>query len=445
MPRLGSLRALRAPLRCAVLTLSLALSRPIATNRGKRLYLAVGAIAGMAVTPLLLWGEGATAHSLAALLAAVAEVSLFLMWLSFFGAMRLGDTLTLLVMSYGVGALLFLATLIGGQGALVAASIAFPLLSVASLMLSGRLISQRGGSELFDGDGSALVQAGEPTGTKGPSSIFKSIPALKMTLALACYSLAFSLLSAMAFSGGAALPAGYLVEPVCIVVLAGVYILYAQFAKDAAKPYALYRAVAPVMGLGFACLAALVGQPAIGGGMVVTGYLLFEVLALNDYCNIVKANDASLFRTMAFGRLAISAGMLVGWAVGFFADHASFTALALPAWPSCSSQPPLCSLIAIACPLASIADDRAIREERDMRPSKGTALANFAVSRKLSKRETEVFGYLIAGRTTSYIAERLFVAESTVRAHVYNIYQKADVHSRMELMDAFDAFWSEES
>lgn len=77
-------------MRCAVLTLSLALSRPIATNRGKRLYLAVGAIAGMAVTPLLLWGEGATAHSLAALLAAVAEVSLFLMWLSFFGAMRLG-------------------------------------------------------------------------------------------------------------------------------------------------------------------------------------------------------------------------------------------------------------------------------------------------------------------------------------------------------------------
>ena len=65
-------------MRCAVLTLSLALSRPIATNRGKRLYLAVGAIAGMAVTPLLLWGEGATAHSLAALLAAVADVAEFL-------------------------------------------------------------------------------------------------------------------------------------------------------------------------------------------------------------------------------------------------------------------------------------------------------------------------------------------------------------------------------
>ena len=179
--------------------------------------------------------------------------------------------------------------------------------------------------------------------------------------------------------------------------------------------------------------------------MVVTGYLLFEVLALNDYCNIVKANDASLFRTMAFGRLAISAGMLVGWAVGFFADHASFTALAVAGMAIVLVTVTLVFTDRDRMPLASIADDRAIREERDMRPSKGTALANFAVSRKLSKRETEVFGYLIAGRTTSYIAERLFVAESTVRAHVYNIYQKADVHSRMELMDAFDAFWSEES
>lgn len=54
------------------------------------------------------------------------EVSLFLMWLSFFGAMRLGDTLTLLVISYGVGALLFLVALMGGERTLLGASIVFP-------------------------------------------------------------------------------------------------------------------------------------------------------------------------------------------------------------------------------------------------------------------------------------------------------------------------------
>ena len=197
-----------------------------------------------------------------------------------------------------------------------------------------------------------------------------------MTLALACYSLAFSLLSAMAFSGGAALPAGYLVEPVCIVVLGRrLHPLRAVCEGRSKALCALSRLVAPVMGLGFACLAALVGQPAIGGGMVVTGYLLFEVLALNDYCNIVKANDASLLLALAFGRLAISAGMLVGWAVGFFADHASFTALAVAGMAIVLVTATLVFTDRDRMPLASIADDRAIREERDMRPSKGTALA----------------------------------------------------------------------
>ena len=67
----------------------------------------------------------------------------------------------------------------------------------------------------------------------------------------------------------------------------------------------------------------------------------------------------------------------------------------------------------------------------------------FSESIGLSKRESEVLSLLLSGRTTSYAAEKLFVAESTVRAHVHNIYRKADVHSRMELMDAFDQFWNE--
>ena len=383
-------------MRCAMLAISLTLSCVIATDRGKYCFLALGAVAGIAVPPLLLWGGSEEAHSVAALLTAMTEVSLFLMWLSFFGAMRLGDTLTLLVISYGVGALLFLVALMGGERTLLGASIVFPLLSAAALVFSSRL-------------------------------------------------LAFSLLAAMAFSGSFALPASYLAEPVCIVVLAGVYILYAQFAKDAAKPYVLYRAVAPSMGLGFALLAISGGESIAGEGMVMIGYLLFEVLALNDYCNIVKANDASLFRTMAIGRLAISVGMLAGWTAGFFSGSVSVAALAVFGMTIVLITATLVFTDRDRMPLVSIADDRAISEDRDLRLDKSTALASFAAECKLSKRETEVFDYLIAGRTTSYVAERLFVAESTVRAHVYNIYQKADVHSRMELMHAFDAFWAKHS
>ena len=50
---------------------------------------------------------------------------------------------------------------------------------------------------------------------------------------------------------------------------------------------------------------------------------------------------------------------------------------------------------------------------------------------------------MIAGGTTSFAAEKLFIAESTVRAHVHSIYRKCGVHSRMELMDAFDECWME--
>ena len=223
-------------MRCAMLAISLTLSCVIATDRGKYCFLALGAVAGIAVTPLLLWGGSEEAHSVAALLTAMTEVSLFLMWLSFFGAMRLGDTLTLLVISYGVGALLFLVALMGGERTLLGASIVFPLLSAAALVFSSRLISRRGGTALFDNESTEPPKDEALSEETSIRNVTKSIPALKMTLALVCYSLAFSLLAAMAFSGSFALPASYLAEPVCIVVLAGVYILYAQFAKDAAKP-----------------------------------------------------------------------------------------------------------------------------------------------------------------------------------------------------------------
>lgn len=53
----------------------------------------------------------------------------------------------------------------------------------------------------------------------------------------------------------------------------------------------------------------------------------------------------------------------------------------------------------------------------------------------LSAREEEVLRLLSAGRTRSYIAETLFISESTVATHSKRIYQKMDVHSKQELID----------
>ena len=140
--------------------------------------------------------------------------------------------------------------------------------------------------------------------------------------------------------------------------------------------------------------------------------------------------------------------MLLGWIVGYGMQ---------PAMEATGSGTVLAvfALFAVLCTatlvftdrdrqmLVSIADDQAVSEERDASVHKEDFYDEFAESIGLSKRESEVLSLLLAGRTTSYAAEKLFVAESTVRAHVHNIYRKADVHSRMDLMDAFDRFWSE--
>ncbi|MEZ4874135.1 MAG: response regulator transcription factor [Flavobacteriaceae bacterium] len=50
----------------------------------------------------------------------------------------------------------------------------------------------------------------------------------------------------------------------------------------------------------------------------------------------------------------------------------------------------------------------------------------------LSKREIEVLEQLSTGLSYTVIAENLFLSPSTVRKHIENIYQKLQVHSKIE-------------
>jgi DNA-binding NarL/FixJ family response regulator len=50
----------------------------------------------------------------------------------------------------------------------------------------------------------------------------------------------------------------------------------------------------------------------------------------------------------------------------------------------------------------------------------------------LSHREIEVLEQLSKGLSYTVIAENLFLASSTVRKHVENIYAKLQVHSKLE-------------
>lgn len=71
------------------------------------------------------------------------------------------------------------------------------------------------------------------------------------------------------------------------------------------------------------------------------------------------------------------------------------------------------------------------------------ACAVLADRHGLSKREREVFGYLVQGYTSPYIAKALFISDSTVRSHTKSIYRKFEASSRTNLIEIVRRFAEE--
>ena len=56
----------------------------------------------------------------------------------------------------------------------------------------------------------------------------------------------------------------------------------------------------------------------------------------------------------------------------------------------------------------------------------------------LTAREREVLLLLAQGRTRGVIAERLGISTGTAHTHIAHVYQKMEVHSQQELIDAIE-------
>lgn len=73
------------------------------------------------------------------------------------------------------------------------------------------------------------------------------------------------------------------------------------------------------------------------------------------------------------------------------------------------------------------------------------ACTQVSTSSGLTPRETEAFRLLARGRSISYIADELVIAQSTAKGYVKNIYAKLGVHSRQELIDQVEKAFEEMS
>jgi DNA-binding CsgD family transcriptional regulator len=82
-----------------------------------------------------------------------------------------------------------------------------------------------------------------------------------------------------------------------------------------------------------------------------------------------------------------------------------------------------------------------ITRKQPANPARGGAtgaagLAAIPAGWGLTARENEIVALLIAGKTNNEIAETLFISAKTVETHLYNIYRKTDVSSRVQLVAA---------
>ena len=67
-------------------------------------------------------------------------------------------------------------------------------------------------------------------------------------------------------------------------------------------------------------------------------------------------------------------------------------------------------------------------------------IESFGAEWSLSNREMEVLPLLLSGKTATYISEKLFIARGTTKTHIYNIYRKMGIHSKMEMFDMFEEY-----
>ena len=67
--------------------------------------------------------------------------------------------------------------------------------------------------------------------------------------------------------------------------------------------------------------------------------------------------------------------------------------------------------------------------------AKKKLLSIYSEKNNLSRREAEVLAEVIDGRTNAEISDKLSISVSTVKKHVYNIFNKTGVSSRSQLLN----------
>lgn len=224
------------------------------------------------------------------------------------------------------------------------------------------------------------------------------------------------------------------------LIVAGVgiilLVLYLVLKQPAVEVFSLYTPIVPTFVAGLVLLTLLSSnQASVGNGLVLLAVYSTDMLVM------ITSTDIA-FRTRR--PVALTFGMaLFGMRLGTTLASGLVYAFMMAGWldGSTSSVAYLIGIIVVVLvgnvvftpvDLAKLYKSRPLKEAAG---EAGNRCATLAEQCGLTPRETEVLTLLSEGRSAPYIADKLCIAESTVKHHISSIYRKIGVCDRQSLMD----------
>ena len=350
-PAFGAVECFGLPFELSELAMRLAfvclfffLWKKLETSKGRNMLIAACVIGGPLSTVAIVLVNGTALIAPVAFLMAFADASIFILWLCFFGHMRVGETALYMSLSYCIGGIVCLLVQMAPSQTCTAIAAVLPVASAMMFHLSNKYYSAEAEKpELFEATDleTSLADDGEN---------YRYL--LRLAIALGLCAFSFGTTSSSLFYGSVeSLLPGPLVESACCIVLAAICGIIMFVTKQQQDLYLLYKFVPIVLVAGLMLLETSNAVVTTAGTSLVNlGYLMFEITALNDFCTAAKSLNRSLVRTFSSARIAITIGLLAGWVITACVHGSGSTALRLPCaapyqfWassplqPSCSPQ-----------------------------------------------------------------------------------------------------------
>ncbi len=184
-------------------------------------------------------------------------------------------------------------------------------------------------------------------------------------------------------------------------------------------------------GLGLLALST----PELGSAAVGTGFICFEILAWMVSAETVKRSGWSIEGIAGTIWASLYLGSIIGILLGQFTQHHGGLQSNLGVI--------VCLVIAYLAIMVFVLNYNKnflkvfepVPEEAQPATLMTERAKALAEDLHFTEREREILLILVNGRSAKYVAQELVISDNTVKTHIKNIYRKAEVSSKDQLLD----------